>query len=47
MKPILLKCILLLLFVSLPLEATPSVSNPIISAYFSPTGGCTEAIVEV
>ena len=35
-----------LLLLSLPLEAAYSVSNPVVSAYFSPNGGCTEAIVE-
>lgn len=46
MKPFLLKFILPLLLASLPLEAESSVSNPVVSAYFSPNGGCTEAIVE-
>jgi phosphatidylserine/phosphatidylglycerophosphate/cardiolipin synthase-like enzyme len=45
MKPFLFWFILPLLLVSLPLEAAPSISNPVVSAYFSPNGGCTEAIV--
>jgi phosphatidylserine/phosphatidylglycerophosphate/cardiolipin synthase-like enzyme len=45
MKPFLFRFIPLLLLGSLPLEAAPSVSNPVVSAYFSPNGGCTDAIV--
>jgi len=45
MKSFLFWFILPLLFVSLPLEAASSVSNPVVSAYFSPNGGCTDAIV--
>ena len=46
MKPFLLRFILLLLVGSLPLEAAPSIPTTVVSAYFSPNGGCTEAIVE-
>jgi phosphatidylserine/phosphatidylglycerophosphate/cardiolipin synthase-like enzyme len=45
MKPFLLKFILPLLLLSLPLEAAYSVPNSVVSAYFSPNGGCTDAIV--
>jgi phosphatidylserine/phosphatidylglycerophosphate/cardiolipin synthase-like enzyme len=45
MNPFLLKFILPLLFVSFSLEAAPAIPNPVVSVYFSPNGGCTEAIV--
>jgi phosphatidylserine/phosphatidylglycerophosphate/cardiolipin synthase-like enzyme len=47
MKPFLFRFIPLLLLGFLPLEAAPSIPNPVVSAYFSPNGGCTEAIVAV
>lgn len=43
MKPI-LHCVILILFLSLPLQASDP-SSPTLTAYFSPKGGCTEAIV--
>ena len=46
MKPILFRLILPLLLLSLPLEAAPNAYSPTVSVYFSPNGGCTEAIVE-
>jgi len=45
MKPLFFRFLLPLLLLSIPLEAAPSVSNPVVSAYFSPNGGCTDAIV--
>jgi len=44
MKPFLLRIILPLLLVSIPLGAAPSISNPKVCVFFSPNGGCTQAI---
>jgi phosphatidylserine/phosphatidylglycerophosphate/cardiolipin synthase-like enzyme len=44
MKPLLFRFFLSLLLVSLPLQAADP-SFPTITSYFSPNGGCTEAIV--
>lgn len=45
MNPFFLRFILPLLLVSFSLEAAHSTSSPVVNAYFSPNGGCTEAIV--
>ena len=45
MKTLLLRFLLPLLCLSLPLKAADQ-SSPIISSYFSPNGGCTQAVVE-
>jgi phosphatidylserine/phosphatidylglycerophosphate/cardiolipin synthase-like enzyme len=45
MKPLLFRLFLFLLLLSLPLQAA-NPSSPAISPYFSPNGGCTDAIVK-
>jgi len=46
MKPLLFRFLLPLLLLSIPLEAAPNASSPSVRVYFSPRGGCTDAIVE-
>jgi phosphatidylserine/phosphatidylglycerophosphate/cardiolipin synthase-like enzyme len=45
MKPLLLRFLLPLLCLSLHLQAADQ-SSPTISAYFTPNGGCTQAVVD-
>jgi phosphatidylserine/phosphatidylglycerophosphate/cardiolipin synthase-like enzyme len=46
MKPLLFRFLLPLLVLSLPLKAADQ-SFPTLSSYFSPNGGCTQAVVDI
>jgi phosphatidylserine/phosphatidylglycerophosphate/cardiolipin synthase-like enzyme len=44
MKPLFFRFLLPLLLLSIPLEAAPNASSPSVRVYFSPFGGCTDAV---